>query len=154
MFQPLTLAAAGPANAVRRNAVRKLAMMHLAMHDALETIAPKYARYAPPVAHAHDRGNAAAGPVAGAARAASLSAASEGARMARRVTLGETAARAVLARRGGDGWDEKGSYVFRDDAGQYRTTPDWNGFVLQPGFRHAKSFLLTSSHELRPPQAR
>jgi hypothetical protein len=144
---------------------RALAMMHLAMHDALNAVVPVYRRYAPgardPMAH----------PVAAAAQAAHDVLASQypearpaleaelgrwlpptaDARPRRGIALGRRAAAAVLARRRGDRWDFAGSYTFRAEVGAYQTTPPWNGFVAQPGFRFARPFALDRPSELRPP---
>ena len=65
--------------------------------------------------------------------------------------LGKAAAAPILALREEDGWDFPGAYGFRTEPGQYMTTPPWNGFVLQPGFRLARPFALTDPAELRPP---
>ena len=39
----------------------------------------------------------------------------------------------------------------RSQSGAYQTTPPWNGFVAQPGFRLAKPFILEYPHQFRPP---
>jgi hypothetical protein len=44
-----------------------------------------------------------------------------------------------------------GTYRFQDAPGQYQTTPPWDGFVAQPGFRFAKPFALASQAQYRPP---
>jgi hypothetical protein len=145
---------------------RALALMHLAMHDALNTVAPLYERYAysGPALRAH--------PVVAAAQAAydvllslypdqqqKLSA--ERGRWIDRapgnpfrdrgVELGHAAAVAILERRSNDGWDTPGTYEFRDGPGQYQTEPPWNGFVVQPGFRFARPFVLRTPEQFRPP---
>ena len=145
---------------------RALAMVHLAMHDALNAIVPVYDRYAhtgrPRLAH----------PVAAAAQAAhdvlvaqypdkaaaiaaelarTLSGVAPGALRESGLAIGKDAAAAVIAVRAGDGWDVPGTYEFADgQAGRYQTTPPWNGFVAQPGFRAAKPFVLEYPHQFRP----
>ena len=134
---------------------RALAMMHLAMHDALNSIVPVYERYAytasRPIAH----------PIAAAAQAAHdvlraqypdqqqrladeltvwLGGVPDTRLRERGIELGRSAAAAILERRADDGWNLPGSYEFRSGAGQYQTTPPWDGFVAQPGFRFAKPF--------------
>jgi hypothetical protein len=145
---------------------RAFAMMHLAMHDALNAIHSVYGRYAfsgPPAPGAD--------PIAAAAQAAYqvllsqypgektaldaelgrwLGRASGGPPKERGIALGRSTATAILALRENDGWDAAGTYTFRSEPGQYRTTPDWNGFVLQPGFRHAKPFTLAAPSQFRP----
>jgi hypothetical protein len=144
---------------------RALAMMHLAIHDAVNSIVPVYARYAstdPP---------SAAHPVVAAAQAAHDVLASqypgERDRIARElarwlepvpngplrdrgIALGHRAAAAILKVRAGDGWDVRGSYEFGTGPGVYQTTPPWNGFVAQPGFRFARPFALEHPQQFRP----
>jgi hypothetical protein len=145
---------------------RAFALMHLAMHDALNAVAPVYRRYVcrrlDPRAH----------PLAAAAQAAyqvllsqypaasaeltaeldrSLVRIPDGPARRRGIALGKVAAAALLASRLGDGWDREVSYTFQDVAGAYQTTPDWKGFVAHPGFRLARPFGLRSSTQLRPP---
>ena len=145
---------------------RALAMMHLAMHDALNSIRPVYERYAyaGPRAIAH--------PIAAAAQAAHdvlisqypnqharvaaelstwIGALPDGPLTSRGRRLGQAAAAAILAKRVNDGWDFDGTYEFVQGPGRYQTTPPWNGFVAQPGFRLAKPFVSASSRQLSPP---
>jgi hypothetical protein len=141
------------------------AMMHIAQHDALNAIDPIFEQLA---FHERDRK---AHPVAAAAQAAHDVAASEypgspaeadalladqlatiGSAKAKTagIVLGRRAAAAILADRRGDGYDFPGTYVFRPGLGEYQTTPPHNGFVLQPGFRFARPFALSSADRLRP----
>jgi hypothetical protein len=145
---------------------RVLAMMHLAMHDALNAIVPVYERYAynGPELMAH--------PLAAVAQAAHDVLASQYAdqqdRLAselavwlgqvpngplrdRGIELGRATAAAILARRTGDGWNVPGTYEFLSGPGEYQTTPPWDGFVAQPGFRFARPFVLASPSQFRPP---
>jgi hypothetical protein len=144
---------------------RALAMMHLAMHDALNTVVPIYRRYA------YDGPRVAAHPAAAAAQGAHdvllsqypgqnarltaelslwLGKVPNGKPRDRGIELGRAAAAAILAVRANDRYDFPGAYKFRDGAGQYQTTPPWNGFVAQPGFRFAAPFTLDSPHHFRP----
>jgi hypothetical protein len=145
--------------------LRAFAMTNLAIHDALNAIVPVYRPYAalPPDPTAH--------PVAAAAQAAHdvilaqypsekaeldaelldwLEGIPDGPPRQHGITLGRASASAILALREGDGWDFAGSYTFDDTLGQYRTTPPWNGFVVQPGFRFAKPFGPQSADAFRP----
>jgi hypothetical protein len=145
---------------------RAHAMMHLAQHDALNAIHRIFDPYA---LFAADH---AAHPIAAAAQAArdvlasqypgaqasvdallasQLAQVPEGAAKTAGITLGHQSAVAVLDAREGDGWDFPGTYTFGEGPGRYQTTPPWNGFVLQPGFRAARPFALTSATQLRPP---
>jgi hypothetical protein len=144
---------------------RALAMMHLAIHDALNAIVPVYDNYAytahPGPAH----------PIAAAAQAAHdvllsqyptqrtalsdelarwLADVPHGVLRDRGIALGQAAAAAVVTKREGDRWDVPGSYTFGEGPGRYQTTPSWNGFVAQPGFRFAKPFLLPYPQQFRP----
>jgi hypothetical protein len=145
---------------------RSLAMMHLAMHDALNTIVPLYETYA------HNRSEAPGHPVAATAQAAHdvliaqypsqraplekelarwLASVRPSQLRDRGVTVGQATAKAILAQRSHDGWDFQGTYEFRDEAGRYQSTPPWDGFVAQPGFRFAKPFVLEYPEQFRPP---
>lgn len=145
---------------------RTLAMMHLAMHDALNSIIPVYERYS------YHQKRTVAQPVVAAAQAAHAVIVSqyptERARLdaelavwldpvpdtwlkTRGVALGKATAAAILARRTHDGWDTPGTYTFRAEPGQYQTTPPWNGFVAQPGFREARPFGVPAIVAFRPP---
>lgn len=145
---------------------RTFSMLHLAMHDALNTIVPLYERYG------YFGERMPGDPEAAAAQAAYevllsqypdkkaeldaelavwLDAVPEGGRKTRGIALGKASAAAILRRREGDRWDFQGSYEFKDGPGQYRTTPPWDGFVAQPGFRYAKPFALRAPERLRPP---
>ena len=145
---------------------RALAMMHLAMHDALNAIVPVYQTYA---FRGSDR---LAHPIAAAAQAAHdvllsqypgrqvalaaqltrwLAQAQDGVARTGGIDLGRATAKAILARRDGDGWDFPGAYEFTEGPGRYQTTPPWNGFVAQPGFRFATPFVLEYPHQFRPP---
>jgi len=80
-----------------------------------------------------------------------LDAAPDGPRKGRAIALGKATAAAILARREGDGYDFPGSYAFGTGPGRYQTTPPWDGFVVQPGFRKARPFALSSPDQHRPP---
>lgn len=144
---------------------RAHAMMHIAMHDALNAVVPAYRQYA------HVRRDPSAHPIAAAAQAArdvllsqypnqrtildaelfnSLSSVPDGPPKTRGIALGRHSAAVILALRAGDGWDFPGSYTFGQGPGNYQTTPPWNGFVVQPGFRFAKPFGLKAADQLRP----
>jgi hypothetical protein len=144
---------------------RALAMLNLAMHDALNTVSARYDRY---TYHGHAAATADATLAAthaayhvlralypnATARLDSLLAAKAAGTKATYsggAELGAAVASAVLALRHGDGWDAAGSYVFSQGAGVYQTTPDWNGFVLQPGFRSARPFAIRTVKQFLPP---
>jgi PAP2 superfamily len=144
---------------------RAFAMMHLAIHDALNAVVPLYQQYA------YRDKDFSAHPLAAAAQAAHdvllsqypgaqarldaelanwLSRIPDGFSKRRGITLGRQSATAILALREGDGWDFQGTYTFSDEIGAYQTTPPWNGFVVQPGFRFARPFGLRAPDQFRP----
>jgi hypothetical protein len=146
--------------------VRALAMMHIAVHDALNAVVPRFRQYA------HHRPRRSADPIAAAAQAAHdvlvsqypadrqrlddelaawLDQVPDGPGEASGVSLGADAASAILSLREGDGFDFPGTYTFESGPGVYQTTPPWDGFVLQPGFRFASPFGLRASDQFMPP---
>jgi hypothetical protein len=82
--------------------------------------------------------------------AAALAQIPDGVWKTRGIELGKRAAAAILALRAGDQWDFRGSYTFSNEIGAYQTTPPWNSFVVQPGFRFAGPFGLRSASQFRP----
>jgi PAP2 superfamily len=144
---------------------RTFAMMHISIHDALNAVIPLYRQFA---YHGNDLF---AHPIAAAAQAAHdvvlsqypgaqarldaelanwLSRIPEGLLRRRGIMLGRQSAAAILTLREGDGWDFQGTYTFSNELGAYQTTPPWNGFVVQPGFRFAKPFGLRAPDQFRP----
>ena len=145
--------------------LRAHAMMHIAMHDALNAVVPLYRQY---TYRSHDPGAHAIAAAAQAAYQVGISAVSGSAgeagggacalavedsgyatQGAGHCSRPESAA-AILALRVNDGWDYQGTYTFSNEPGAYQTTPPWNGFILQPGFRYAKPFGLRSPDQFRP----
>jgi hypothetical protein len=153
-------------------ASRSLAMMHLAMHDAVNTVRPRYRRYALDAAPApsadatvaaasaaHDvlvalYPQPAAVALAKAALERTLLEAGGGADIAAGVQLGKTAAAAVLAKRAQDGSAGSEPYTEGTRPGEYRFTPPFN-FALMPHWRSVTPFTLTSAAQFRttPPPA-
>ena len=154
--------------------VRAAAMMHLAMHDALNTIDPRYERYA------YSEASSEASPRLAAARAAYAVTLHEypthAARLGRAwkealgdggdgavdasvkdaVVLGERAAAAVLAQRAADGWNTEASYTWHPMAPgvyaefhEHSGTP--KGFVFGAGWAKARPFMLTRQDQFRSP---
>ena len=151
--------------------VRTAAMMHLAVHDAINAIDPRYRAYA---FEADGRG---ADPMAAAAQAAFVIANDQypGQRdqweLLRRnaikqvrdakardagIALGEAAARAVLAKRASDRWDNAAAYKFHPMApgvyaefSEHSGTPQ--GFVFGAGWAVVEPFALKSPAQFRSP---
>lgn len=142
---------------------RALAMAHVAMHDALNAIVPKYEHYA---FTGHEPG---AHPIAATAQAAHdvlaaiypakqtvldaelqkwLSKVSDEQNKNLGIKVGKQAAAAILARRQNDGHDAKGEYKPGTNPGDYQYTPNFD-WVLAPDFRYAKPFALSSPDQFR-----
>ena len=145
--------------------VRAHAMMHLAMHDALNAVVRCIgnSHYATlncspirsPPRHSSPRCDrlavsGSAGEERNAELARWISASPDGLIRARGIALGRRSAAAILATRIGDRWDFPGTYTFSTGPGVYQTTPPFNGFVIQPGFRFAVPFGLRSPAQFRP----
>ena len=147
-------------------ASRSLAMMHLAMHDAVNAVRPRYQRYAfiaaadhaadPAVAAssaAHDvllalYPKAEAAAITRAQFERTLLEAGAGKDIAAGTQLGKQAAAAVLAKRAKDRADGKEPYVQGTRAGDYRFTPPFD-FTAAPHWRHVTPFALKSVSQFR-----
>ena len=151
--------------------VRTAAMMHLAIHDALNAIEPRYATWLEP-----SRAPG-ADPTAAAARAAFevardqypdeetrfraeldrwLSRVEDGPARSAGVELGRATAAAVLADREGDGWEGEGEYEWQPpspgvyaEMGEHSGTPE--GFVFGAGWAEAEPFTFGSPARFRAP---
>lgn len=150
--------------------VRAAAMLHLAVHDAVNAVEPRFAPWAPAI------DGSGADPVAAAAAAAHAVAADQ--YPARRagidaalapwlaglredvrtssVALGAAAARGVLQRRAGDGWDTEAEYTWHPMApgvyaefSAHSDTPE--GFVFGAGWAKARPFVLEGAGQFRAP---
>ncbi|MGZ8509699.1 MAG: vanadium-dependent haloperoxidase [Chitinophagaceae bacterium] len=142
------------------------AMTHLAMHDALNAIHPKYASY---VFSGRD---AKADPLAAAASAAytvllheipgkknfldsalkkSLSIITGGDAKNRGIKLGRQAAQAIIADRNNDGSSGELTAQIRPSAtpGVYQAVPPFN-FVFAPDWENVKLFSLQTKQQFRP----
>ena len=145
---------------------RAIAMMHLAMHDALQAVVPEYEAYV------YEAVAPTADPIAAASAAAYevllasypdrqaaldsaltrwLDRASSGRSRRAGRELGTAAARTVIEHRSEDGWTDEGMYTFRSGPGQYQTTPPWEGFTLLPAFGSATPFSFDDPTRFAPP---
>lgn len=143
---------------------RTFAMVSIAVHDALNGIENKYARYA------SSASDPLASPVAAAAQAAhdvllalfpgqqsdldSKLAASLGAvknqdALARGVALGRTAAADLLALRANDGSNVATPYASTFLPGRWRPTPPANAPALEPGWGNVTPFGMSSGSQFR-----
>jgi hypothetical protein len=144
-------------------ATRALAMMHLAMHDAVNAATPRYATYA-----LQEQDSKADPAVAGvtaahdvllalypgqrsllqATLAKSLLEAGVGSEVARGKALGSRAAAAILTRRAHDGSNVAETYTPRAEPGRYRYVPDTD-FIVLPQWRSLQPFALQSPSQFR-----
>ena len=144
-------------------ATRALATMHLAMHDAINAVVPRYATYA------RVKRDEQADPTVAAAQAAHdvlaaiypkqkpaletylkqyLSDAGVGPNVAKGVALGKRAAADVIAARAADGSATEEPYREGHAPGEYRFVPGFD-FVNMPHWRNVKPFALTSPAQFR-----
>lgn len=148
-------------------ASRVLAMVHLAMHDAVNAVDPRYAAYG---SYAQDATHKAEADAAVAAVVAAhdvllalypaqkpllkttldktLHDAGPGAAIDAAKALGAQAAGAVLARRANDGSSGSESYRVGNAPGDYRFTPGFD-FIAAPHWRSVVPFALTSASQFR-----
>ena len=146
--------------------VRTVAMMHIAMHDALSAINGRYE------AHAFHSSAPNADPVAAAAQAAFEVATNQypnqerlldlrnrflnGERDDASIELGISAAQATLAQRTGDGWDGEAEYQWHPmGPGVYAEFHDHSGtpqgFIFGAGWAKARGFALKAPDQFRSP---
>ena len=144
---------------------RAFAMAHIAQHDALNAIQPEFEQFS---FRGRERKADPTAAVAQAAReilvaeypnrqadvdallAEHMADVANGPAKTAGIELGRRAAAAILVARQGDGYDFQGTYSFVIGPGEYQTTPPFDGFVLQPGFRFARPFALASPNAFRP----
>ena len=155
-------------------ASRSLAMMHVAMHDAANAARPRYQRYA--LATVPALGGKADAAVAAATAAhdvllglypqpqavtltkaqleKTMLEAGIGATIEAGTQLGKAAARAMLAKRAGDGSSDIEPYIEGTQPGQYRFTAPFD-FAAAPHWRRVTPFALASASQFRsaPPPA-
>lgn len=158
--------------------VRLYAMVHLAIHDALNAIQGRFAPYLPGLARTP--GASADAAVASAARnvlvpglqalpsdfsgcisaavqlvqddyASALAAIPSGSAKSQGISLGERAAAAIVADRAGDGSGTAvtGPCPTSTDPGVYQCTPG-TPFVFAPGWGQVKPFVLRDAAQFRP----
>ena len=151
--------------------VRTTSMMHVAMHDALNAIQPKYTTYA------YKGDVPKANPIAAVAQAAYevavdqfpdkenelylelnnwLSSVPNGDSKNQGINLGKASAAAILKMRNDDTWNEQSEYTWHPMApgvyaefNEHSGTPE--GFIFGAGWSKAKTFLLPSSDYFRSP---
>lgn len=145
--------------------VRALAMMHLAMHDALNAIVPRFEPYALKETDRRADSTTAAIVAASLILSAAYPADSDaieterdrwlqtipdGVAKQRGKVLGARAAAAVLRKRRRDRYDVVGTFAPGTAPGEYRYTVGVTA-VYRPGFRFARGFAMTAPGQFRPP---
>jgi hypothetical protein len=146
--------------------IRSLTMVHLSIHDVLNSISPKYESYAYHGKHPD------ADPVAAVSQVTRkilitaypdrkdtiesvcdqwLNIAGEKGSVTKGIALGNGVAAMYLELRSGDGHKEQGDYVPMTKPGDYQFTPGWNGWVLKPDFSVARPFALDTITRFRSP---
>ncbi|ASM75447.1 PAP2 superfamily protein (plasmid) [Pseudosulfitobacter pseudonitzschiae] len=151
-------------------ATRVLATMHIAMHDAANAGAARYATHTRISAPAADYDAAVATVVAAhdvlvgffpdqaaivaAALEASLLDAGVGAAVQAGRAVGADAAAAILAERATDGAEAREGWTEQEGVGHYRHVPGWD-FLVSPQWRSVRPFALASPDQFRtaPPPA-
>jgi hypothetical protein len=145
---------------------RGFTMMHIAQHDALNAIEPRYEQYAfkgrdgraDPVASsakaahdvmAHIYPEQAA--TFAAALATSLASVPAGTARTRGLALGAASAAAIIARRTNDNITNFGTYTPVNAPGRYQFVPPFD-FVLQPALPTVPPFGLRSASQFRSPR--
>lgn len=144
---------------------RTLAMVHLAMHDAVNAVDRQYQPYA------HAPMDTQADAVAAAATAAhrvlaglfpaqsasldarladSLAAVPDGDAETKGIALGEQVAAGILQRRADDGSAAAVGYAPSGGAGRFQFVPPFDGVIFRPEWRLVTPFALTSVSQFRP----
>ena len=164
-WNPTTLQAAAAAGLNPQRQHRVAAMVHAAMHDAVNSVAPRYEAYAVQVSPSGEASVEAAAVQAAygvlirllpaqanmlnAARSASLSAIPDGPAKEEGLAVGEAVAGQIVALRSSDGSDVDGTYTFGSGPGEYQRTPPTFGNPSIPAFRFVRPFVLKGGDQFR-----
>jgi PAP2 superfamily len=161
----ITLQAAAAAGLNPQRQHRVAAMVHVAVHDAVNSVAPQYEHYAVDVPFARHASIEAAAiqaaygvlirllpsqaAILDAGRSASLSKISEGPAKAAGVAVGEAVAGQIVFLRSTDGSDVVGTYTFGSGPGEYQRTPPTFGDPAIPAWRFVTPFVLKRGRQFR-----
>jgi hypothetical protein len=160
----ITVQAAAAAGIIPQRQQRVVAMVHVAVHDAVNAVAPHYKRYAVRVRAAHASIEAAAVQAAygvlirllpaqaatlDAARSASLSKIPDGPAKESGVAVGDTVAARIVLLRSTDGSDVDGTYTFGTGPGEYQATPPTFANPAAPALRFVTPFVLKRGSQFR-----
>ena len=160
-----TLQAAAAAGLNPQRQQRVAAMVHAAVHDAVNSVAPRYKAYAVRVSPSGEASIEAAAVQAAygvlirllpgqaamldAARSASLSQIPDGPVKEEGLAVGEAVAGQIVALRSTDGSDVDGTYIFGSGPGEYQRTPPTFGNPAVPAWRFVKPFVLKRGDQFR-----
>ena len=159
----LQVAAAAGLNPQRQH--RVAAMVHAAMHDAVNSVAPRYRAYAVQVSPSAEASIEAAAIQAAygvlirllpgqagtldAARSSSLSSIPDGPVKEEGLAVGDAVAAQIVALRSTDGSDVEGIYTFGSGPGEYQRTPPTFGNPSIPAWRFVTPFVLKRGDQFR-----
>jgi hypothetical protein len=141
-------------------------MVHAAMHDAVNSVTPRYEAYAVQVSPSGEASVEAAAVQAAygvlirllpgqaalldGARSASLSQIPDGPAKEEGLAVGEAVAARIVALRSTDGSAVDGTYVFGSAPGEYQRTPPTFGNPAVPAWPFVKPFVLKRGDQFRP----
>ena len=161
----ITLQAASAAGLNPQRQQRVAAMVHVAVHDAVNSIAPQYERYAVRVSAAEHASIGAAAIQAAysvlirllpsqaamldASRLVSLSKIFDGTAKDTGVAVGEAVAGQIVFLRSRDGSDVDGTYTFGSAPGEYQRTPPTFGNPAVPAWPFVTPFVLKRGDQFR-----
>jgi hypothetical protein len=161
----ITLQAAAAAGLNPQRQHRVAAMVHVAVHDAVNSVTPKYEAYAVRVRRSSGASIEAAAVQAAygvlirllpsqtatldTSRSASLSKIVDGTAKDAGVAAGEAVAAYIVSLRSGDGSDVDGSYTFGTGPGEYQRTPPTLGDPAVPAWGLVTPFVLRRGSQFR-----
>ena len=161
----LTTLQAAAAVSPNQRQQRVAAMVHAAIHDAVNSVAPRYKAYAVRVSPSGEASIEAAAVQAAygvlirlvpgqaalldGARSSSLSQIPDGPAREEGLAVGEAVAGRIVALRSTDGSDVDGTYVFGSGPGEYQRTPPTFGNPAVPALRFVKPFVLRRVDQFR-----
>ncbi|HEU4926790.1 MAG TPA: vanadium-dependent haloperoxidase [Vicinamibacterales bacterium] len=161
----ITVQAAAAAGLNPQRQQRVAAMVHAAIHDAVNSVAPRYKPYAvhvPQAAHASIEAAAIQaaygvlirllpmqGAMLDAGRSTSLSSIPDGPAKQAGVAVGEAVAGQIVFLRSTDGSDVDGAYTFGTSPGEYQPTPPTFANPAVPAWRYVTPFVLKRGSQFR-----
>jgi len=161
----LTTVQVSAAAGVPQRQQRVAAMVHAAMHDAVNSIAPRYRAYAVTVSPSAEASIEAAAVQAAygvlirllpaqtaaldAARSSSLSSIPDGPVKDEGLAVGDSVAAQIVALRSTDGSGVDGTYTFGSGPGEYQRTPPTFGSPAVPAWPYVTPFVLKRGDQFR-----